>query len=113
MGVVVGPNCAKASRDDVKLQEPGDAVTQPEQIEAPGTWAGQRVGGSSRRARQGPEHSALRNSAEERRPWETREGGSRLGREIRAGVRRSRQPWEGADELGEMGRREARAQPWS
>jgi hypothetical protein len=51
---VVGPNCAKASRDDVKLQEPGDAITQPEQIEAPGTWAGQRVGGSSRRARQGP-----------------------------------------------------------
>jgi hypothetical protein len=53
MGVVVGPNCAKASRDDVKLQEPGDAVTQLEQIEAPGTWAGQRVGGSSRQARQG------------------------------------------------------------
>ena len=40
MGVVVGPNCAEASRDSDKLEEPGDTVTKSEQVEAPDTWAG-------------------------------------------------------------------------
>jgi hypothetical protein len=51
--------------------------------------AGQRVGGSSRRARQGPEHSALRSSAEERRG--KTEGTTGLGRRASTRNRAGRQ----------------------